>query len=252
MNKKSILQIAETYRRMVQAPPPPPPSPFPPQDPPPQPPPLDPVDPVKPFPPQDPPKPKPLPPVKNKKKKVNEKTSNPVFGIASTYQRLVEAAPPDPWDPSVGPIPPWEKSSGLFYDPNYVPPPPPLPPLELQDILPDLLNSGLLSDERPLPPVNQAYLDEIQQILRSFDNAPSSGSGRAKSIQMAVAALIAFGALAYLTYEDLVQMVEDYFNPPLQVDVPQNFTPYISPYQQMINNLGSERGGYIPPGIFGG
>ena len=239
MNNKSILQIAETYRRMVQAPP----FPVPPQDPPAQPSPQPPLDPAKPqFPPQDPPQPKPLPPVKNKKKKVNEKTSNPIFGIANTYQRLVEAAPPDPWDPSVGPIPPWEQSSGLFYDPNYYPPQ--LPLITPQDILPDLLDD-------PVSTGHQARIEEIQRILRSFDNTPSNGSGRAKSIQMAVAALIAAGALIYLTYEELMQMVEDYFNPPLQVDVPQNFTPYVSPYQQMINNLGSEQGGYIPGGIFG-
>ena len=170
--------------------------------------------------------------MKNNKNSINE--------VAKTYQRLVEAAPPDPWDSSVGPIPPWEQSSGLFYDPNYIPPPPP----------PDLLD--MLSDRRPLPLDNQAEIEELQRILRSFDNTPSTGSGRAKSITMAIAALIAAGALAYMTYEELMQMVEDYFNPPVQVDVPQNFTPYISPYQQMINNLGSQQGGYIPGGIFGG
>ena len=69
-------------------------------------------------------------------------------------------------------------------------------------------------------------LEEIQRILRSFDNTPSNGSGRAKSIQMAVAALIAAGALIYLTYEELEQMVNDYFDPMPQVDVPPNFQLY--------------------------
>ena len=152
---------------------------------------------------------------------------NSIREVAKTYQRLVEAAPPDPWDPSEGPIPRWEQSSGLFRDPNV----------------------------SPFPPGQQARLEEIQEILRSIDNSQSNGYGRAKTIQMAVAALIAAGALAYLTYEELMQMVEDYFNPPIQPPYvlihPQYHNPYVSPYQQMINNLGSEQGGYIPGGIFG-
>ena len=162
---------------------------------------------------------------------------NSIREVAKTYQRLVEAAPPE------------SPFSGLFDDPNYNPNIPDPPPLAPQDVLPDLLS------DKPVPPGHQARIEEIQRILRSFDNTPSNGSGRAKSIQMAVAALIAAGALIYLTYEDLMQMVEDYFNPPIQPPYvlihPQYHNPYVSPYQQMINNLGSEQGGYIPGGIFG-
>jgi len=156
--------------------------------------------------------------MKNNKNSINQ--------VAKTYQRLVEAQGPDDWEdpaPTSPPDVPRPQTRPIRHP--YIP----------------MTDSEIQTRE----------MQELIRILNSFDNTPQPGSGRNKTIQMAVAALIAAGALAYLTYEELMQMVEDYFNPPVQVDVPQNFTPYISPYQQTINNLGSQQGGYIPGGIFG-
>lgn len=252
MNKKSILQIAETYMRMVQAPP----YPIPPQDPPTEPSTPPPPDPGKPqIPPQDPSPAKPLPPVKNKKKKVNEKTSNPVFGIASTYQRLIlrESIPPDLSPEEVmrllaqehareQSLPVWTVNSNENGNISDI-----INDLNSLDQIPDSVDLPEL-DGRQIPPSLASRIEEILRQYNDLVNNSQNPGGRGKYIAAAVAALIAAGALAYLTYEELMQMVEDYFNPPVQVDVPQNFTPYISPYQQMINNLGSQQGG----GIFGG
>lgn len=149
---------------------------------------------------------------------------NSIYQVAKTYQRLVEAQGPDPAPTSTPDVP--------------------RPQTRPNNIVPTYFRTDL--------EIERLEIQEIIRILNSIGNTPQPGSGRNKAIQKAIAALIAAGALAYFTYEELMQMVEDYFNPPVQVDVPQNFTPYISPYQQTINNLGSQQGGYIPGGIFGG
>ena len=78
-----------------------------------------------------------------------------------------------------------------------------------------------------------------------------ASKGRMAIIQSVIAALIAAGLFAYITYEQIEQIVNDYFDPMPQVDVPPNFELY-QPFGNMWNNLGSEQGGYIPGGIFGG
>lgn len=183
---------------------------------------------------------------------------NSIYQVAKTYQRLIlrESIPPDLSPEEVmrllaqehareQSLPVWtvnsnetESISDIVNDLNF-------------DQIPDSVDLPGL-DGGQIPP---SLTSKIEKILRQHSNLANNSQnpgGRGKYIVAAVTALIAAGALAYLTYEELKQMVEDYFNPPVQVDVPQNFTPYISPYQQTINNLGSQQGGYIPGGIFGG
>ena len=71
----------------------------------------------------------------------------------------------------------------------------------------------------------------------------ASAKGRMAIIQSVVASLIAAGLLAYVTYEQIEQIVNDYFDPMPQVDVPNDFELY-QPFGNMWNLATND---YLPP-----
>lgn len=85
----------------------------------------------------------------------------------------------------------------------------------------------------------RAAAEAAEMARRGIANA----KGRMAIIQAVIASLIAAGLFVYLTYEQIEQIVDDYFNPMPQVDVPPNFELY-QPFGGLWNLATTD---YLPP-----